>query len=38
MELVASPLLGQHTHEVLTADLGLGDGELAELAEAGVIG
>ena len=36
--LVASPLLGQHTHEVLTADLGLDDGELAELAEAGVIG
>ncbi len=36
--LVASPLLGQHTHEVLTADLGLDDGELAELAESGVIG
>ena len=36
--LVGSPLLGQHTHEVLTADLGLGDDELAELAEAGVIG
>ncbi len=38
VELVGSPLLGQHTHEVLTADLGLGDAELAELAEAGVIG
>ena len=38
VELVASPLLGQHTHEVLTADLGLADSELAELAEAGVIG
>ena len=36
--LVGSPLLGQHTHEVLTDDLGLGDAELAELAEAGVIG
>ena len=36
--LVASPLLGQHTHEVLTADLGASDEELAELAAAGVIG
>ncbi len=36
--LVASPLLGQHTHEVLTADLSLDDGELADLAEAGIIG
>ena len=36
--LTASPLLGQHTQEVLTADLGLADAELAELAEAGVIG
>ena len=29
VELVGSPLLGQHTHEVLTGDLGLGDAELA---------
>ena len=36
--LVASPLLGQHTHEVLTADLGASDDDLAELAAAGVIG
>ena len=36
--LVGSPLLGEHTHEVLSADLGASDEELAELAEAGVIG
>ena len=36
--LIASPLLGQHTHEVLTEDLGASDDELAELAQAGVIG
>lgn len=35
---VASPLLGQHTHEVLTEDLGADGDELAALAEAGVIG
>ncbi|MCY4392504.1 MAG: CoA transferase [Chloroflexi bacterium] len=38
VELVGSPLLGQHTHEVLTADLGASDDELAELAAAGIIG
>ena len=36
--LKASPLLGQHTHDVLAQDLGLGEEELAALAEAGVIG
>ena len=36
--LKASPLLGQHTHDVLAQDLGLDEGELAELTEAGVIG
>ena len=36
--LVASPLLGQHTREVLTEELGASDEELAELAQAGVIG
>ena len=36
--LQASPLLGQHTHDVLAQDLGLGEGELAALANARVIG
>ena len=31
-----APLLGQHTDEVLREVLGLGDGELARLREAGV--
>jgi crotonobetainyl-CoA:carnitine CoA-transferase CaiB-like acyl-CoA transferase len=31
------PTLGQHTDEVLRADLGLSDGELAGLRERGVI-
>lgn len=33
-----SPLLGQHTAEVLTGALGCGDDELADLAERGVVG
>ena len=32
-----APLLGEHTHEVLCAELGLGETELKELAEAGAI-
>ena len=34
----AAPLLGQHTWEVVAADLGLSETELQELMEAGVIG
>ncbi|MDX1382853.1 MAG: CoA transferase [Thermoanaerobaculia bacterium] len=35
--LTAAPLLGEHTDEVLAADLGLGGEELASLREAGVV-
>ncbi len=35
--LLAAPLLGQHSAEVLAADLGMGDGELDALRAAGVI-
>jgi formyl-CoA transferase len=35
--LVAAPLLGQHSEEVLAADLGMNDGELDALRAAGVI-
>ena len=36
--LRAAPLLGQHSDEVLRADLGLGDADLAALHEADVLG
>jgi formyl-CoA transferase len=36
--LKAAPLLGQHTEQVLRADLGLGDAELRALRESGAIG
>jgi crotonobetainyl-CoA:carnitine CoA-transferase CaiB-like acyl-CoA transferase len=32
------PWLGEHTDEVLAAELGLGDGDLAALRQAGAIG
>lgn len=32
------PWLGEHTDEVLTSELGLGEGELAELREEGIVG
>ena len=35
--LAPSPTLGQHTDEVLSEVLGLGDGEIARLREAGAI-
>ncbi len=35
---VAAPLLGQHTTEVLAAELGLGAGEVEALASRGVLG
>lgn len=38
VEMVPSPLLGEHTAEVLSAELGLRAGELAALAEEGVVG
>lgn len=38
VEPVASPLLGEHTDQVLVADLGLCDEELDELKNKGVIG
>ena len=31
------PTLGQHTHEILQQDLGLGEAELQALEESGVI-
>lgn len=34
----ASPLLGEHNHDVLTRILGLSDDDVAALAQAGVIG
>jgi len=36
--IVAAPVLGKHTVDVLTADLGLDAAELARLREAGTIG
>ena len=38
VEMQRPPRLGEHTDEVLAAELGLGDNELASLREAGVIG
>ena len=35
--IVAAPLLGQHTDEVLAAELGLDEGEVAALRESGAI-
>ena len=37
VEIEAAPLLGQHTAEVVKRDLGLGDGEVRELGDKGVI-
>ena len=34
----AAPLLGQHTREVLSDELGLEGAELSSLADAGTIG
>ena len=36
--LAPSPLLGEHTAEVLAVDLGLSEGQIAKLREAGVVG
>jgi formyl-CoA transferase len=36
VEMVPAPLLGQHTEEVLRAELGLSDAELAHLAATGI--
>ena len=36
--LARAPLLGEHTEETLRGDLGLSDGEIEALREAGVIG
>ncbi len=38
VELHAAPLLGEHSDEVLAADLGLDDVRLAALRESGVVG
>ena len=38
VEITASPLLGEHTDEVLGQDLGLGDVEIDELRSNGAIG
>ena len=38
VELHAAPLLGEHSDEVLAADLGLDDARLAALHESGVVG
>ncbi len=36
--LVRAPLLGEHTSEILSDDLGLSAGDLQELEEAGIVG
>jgi formyl-CoA transferase len=36
--MVAAPLLGEHTNEVLVEDLNCSDAEIAELREAGIVG
>jgi len=36
--MVAAPLLGEHTNEVLIEDLNCSDAEIAELREAGIVG
>jgi formyl-CoA transferase len=38
VELAAAPLLGRHTAEVLAAELGIGEAEVAALRQRGVIG
>jgi len=38
VEMVAAPLLGQHTAEVLAGVLGMGEAEVSALAERGVLG
>ena len=38
VEMIAAPLLGQHTAEVLAHELGLGSKELADLEARGVLG
>jgi len=38
VEIRVAPLLGEHTHEVLAADLGLDDADIASLRERGAIG
>ena len=38
VEMIAAPLLGEHTAEVLANELGLGANELAELEARGVLG
>jgi len=32
-----APILGEHTDEILSQDLGMSDGEIARLRDAGVI-
>tara|TARA_Y100001934_G_scaffold48246_1_gene58660 strand:+ start:2029 stop:3258 length:1230 start_codon:yes stop_codon:yes gene_type:complete len=38
VEMLAPPLLGQHTDEVLAAELGLSDEDLTDMRSSGVIG
>ena len=38
VEMSAPPLLGEHTDEVLAAELGLGEDDLAAMRDSGVIG
>jgi crotonobetainyl-CoA:carnitine CoA-transferase CaiB-like acyl-CoA transferase len=38
VELRAAPLLGEHTAEVLAAELGLGPAQLEDFAARGVLG
>ena len=35
--MVAAPLLGEHTNEVLIDDLNCSEAEIAELREAGIV-
>lgn len=38
MDVIRSPLLGEHTQEILTGDLGYGGDDLMRVLESGAVG